>query len=131
MAKLNDMFPSKYIRASDLAGTKRSLTIAKVEMEDVAGDGEPKPVLYFRGAKKAMVLNKTNAMVIAASLGDETDDWSNCSITLIPSRTPFQGKVVDCIRVDVPPPAPRQAKAPPPADDEPLGSVQADDGIPF
>jgi len=47
------------------------------------GEEETKPVVYFRGKKKAFPLNKTNAKTIMAVLGSEdTDDYIGRKITL-------------------------------------------------
>jgi hypothetical protein len=68
----------------------------------VSGDGETKPVLYFVGKKKGLVLNKTNATKLSAAYGDETDEWAGKDVILYPDQATFQGRVVDCIRVRVP-----------------------------
>ncbi len=94
-------FPSTYLKAADLQGRRVSVTISSVRVEEV-GDGH-KPVVFFSGKDKGVVLNKTNATMIAEITGtDETDEWTGKSIVLYPTKTDFQGKRVDCIRVDYP-----------------------------
>ncbi len=85
--KINQAFPSKYIKAGDLGGKEFTLTISKVTIEDVGGAGteEEKPILYFAGRQKGVVLNRTNATAISH-----------------PDTVMFQGKMVDCIRMRVP-----------------------------
>lgn len=106
--RMSEAFPSNYIRAIDLKGRDVTVTISRVVMEDIGGD--TKPVLYFQGTSKGMVLNKTNANNIASMYGDESDAWSGRQITVFPSQTDFQGKSVPCIRVRIngaaPSPAP-------------------------
>lgn len=97
--RVGDAFPSKWLKASDLQGRAHKVVIGDVVMEDV-GDGE-KPLLYFKGKKKGLVLNKTNAEVIASYFGDEMDMWSDREIEIYPDKTHYQGKLVDCIRVRV------------------------------
>ncbi len=92
-------FPSKWIRAADLQRRDIVLVIARVLEEEVAGDGTTQPVVYFNGTEKGLALNKTNANTISEGLGSETDNWTGARITLYPTKTDFQGKRVDCIRV--------------------------------
>lgn len=85
--------------------------MSHVEVEDVgaAGADEHKPVLYFVGKTKGLVMNKTNASTIAEAYGDDTDQWVNQPLTIYPTTTDYAGKRVACIRVEVP----RQAAKPP------------------
>ena len=97
---INTAFPSTYLKAADLDGRELTVTISEVVMMDV-GD-EEKPVIYFTGSDKGLVANKTNAFEIADSYGEETESWSGRQITLYTTKVPFQGKLVDAIRVRVP-----------------------------
>ena len=99
MANVNDMFPSQWIKASDLNGKKVDLVISHIATEEVGSDH--KPVLYFEKAKKGLVLNKTNADAICMLHGAETDAWPGRTITLGPEWTTFQGKHVPCVRVQL------------------------------
>lgn len=101
---INDSFPSNWLKAGDLKGRAVDVTISHVIEEDI-GDGT-KPVLYMEGKDKGIVLNKTNASMIASSYGDMTEGWEGMPLTVFPDKTSFQGKIVDCIRVRVPAPAP-------------------------
>lgn len=132
--KIGSAFPSKYIKAADLQGRAVVCTIREVRQEDI-GDGEKKPVLYFEGKEKGMVLNRTNAKSIASACGsDETDDWPGCQIEIYPTETDFQGERVDCIRVRLKRPAapvqPTRRAEPPPASPGDYGAAPSDD-IPF
>jgi len=98
---INEAFPGKYIKAADLQGRDASVTIAAVEFEQVS-DGKSKPVVYFRGKDRGLVLNKTNANVIAEIYGPETESWISQPITIYPTRTDYAGKMVDAIRVRYP-----------------------------
>ena len=96
---ITSAFPSTYLKAADLQGRRATVTIDKVVMEDIGG--EHKPVVKFQGKDRGIVLNKTNAAMIAEIAGsEETDDWKGVKVTLYPTKTDFQGKRVDCIRVD-------------------------------
>ena len=127
---VNDVFPSKYLKASDLGQSNVVVTMSHSELEDVGQDGELKPVLYFKGKTKGLVLNKTNANAIASMYGPEMDNWSERQITLFATQTDFAGKIVPCIRVRLN--AAMQAQAPvepPMPPDNPAGP--SDDDVPF
>jgi hypothetical protein len=101
MVNINSAFPSKYLKADD-ADPDLIVTIRKVDMEKV-GQGakqETKPVVYFTGQDKGMVLNKTNARMIAKIAGDDdTDRWPGTKIRIIATEVEFQGDLVMALRV--------------------------------
>ena len=94
---INSAFPSKWIRAEDLRGQNVEVTMGHVEAEEV-GD-EQKPILYFEGKTKGMVLNKTNAGAITSMYGPDTDRWAGKKITIFPTQCDYAGKITPCIRV--------------------------------
>ena len=96
---IHDIFPSRYVRAADLQGRRVTVTIKHVAVERMGKDGEAKPVVYFRNATKGLVLNRTNAMIIASLYGPETDAWTGKAITLYPTQVRAFGATHDCIRV--------------------------------
>lgn len=103
MPHVNEMFPSPYIRASDLGGQQPVVTIDRVAMEPVGQDRQMKPVLYFEGKSKGMVLNKTNSKKIAEIVGSaDTDNWSGVQIKLYATEVEFQGETMEGIRVRSP-----------------------------
>lgn len=96
--KISEMYSGgAFLKASDLRG-RVSVQIARLAIEDFGG--ESKPVVYFVGKEKGLVLNKTNGNTIAAICGDETDSWPGNNIVLFPTTTDFQGSRVPCIRVE-------------------------------
>jgi len=106
--RISQAFPSKYIKAGDLEDRAHIVTIERVEMTDVGQEGAPeiKPVVYFAGKEKGIVLNRTNADTIAFLYGDETEAWRGKQIEVYPDTTHFQGRVMPCIRMRRPmPPA--------------------------
>jgi hypothetical protein len=110
--RVSQAFPSKYVKAADLQDRAHLLTIRAVTMEDVGGD-DAKPVVYFQGTDKGVVLNRTNAETIAVCYTDETDNWVGKQIEVYPDTTHFQGKLVACIRVRRPmPPAQAGGQSP-------------------
>jgi hypothetical protein len=111
--KMSEAFPSKFLRAADLPeGASIPVVIDKVTLEEVGEDRETKPVAYFKGKQKGLVLNKTNAGVIADAYGDESDGWTNKPINLVVSKVLFQGKFTPCVRVELPKKLRTQAPAP-------------------
>ena len=129
--KREDVFPSKYTKASDLNGKPIVVEIERAPLEvlkNPEGKEQQKTVLYFKGAKKALPLNAVNWDSVAAICGDDTDDWPGHKIELYPTKTQMGGRVVDCIRIR--PPAQRELKVAPAKAAEPEPD-DMDDAIPF
>ncbi len=140
--KISDEFPSQFLKASDLQGKEVRVIMGRVEREKIGND--TKPVLYFKGKDRGLVLNKTNASTISDGYGDDTDDWFDNPLILFSVKTDYQGKVVDATRCRIPTAkdnrqAPPPARRPdpissgpidPPARDEPPANVY-DEEIPF
>lgn len=106
---LNAVFGGDTLKAADLQGTEPVVTISKVERK--VFDNGAKLIVQFRGKKKALICNKTNAKRIAHLHGQETDDWIGRDVTLYVDMVDFKGDVVEAIRIKA---APRKA----PADDQ-------------
>lgn len=98
--KMNEIYPSKYLKADDLQGREVRVTMSNVELEKIGDDN--KPVLYFKGKDKGVVLNKTNAGTISIAYGDDTEDWYDQPIILFSVMVDFQGKVAPAIRCRAP-----------------------------
>jgi len=108
---INAAFPSNYIKASDLAGATVTVTISHIDQEPVGRDKEMKPIVYFEGKKKGLVLNRVNAKKVTDLAGTpETDQWPGVRIALYATMTEFGGEQVECIRVKAP--APGRVAAP-------------------
>jgi hypothetical protein len=97
---INSLFQSNYLRATDLRGQPRRVTIESCASEKL-GEGEIKPVVKFHGVPKGLVLNKTNSMLLASVFGPETDNWTGRGIELATEMVMFQGRAVPGIRVRV------------------------------
>jgi hypothetical protein len=95
--KLNQVFPSNYLKADDLQGREAKVTIRDCKMEKM-GD-EDKLCIHFVGKDKGMICNKTNANRIAHYFGDDTDGWIGKQIILGVELVDFQGKTTEAIRV--------------------------------
>lgn len=98
--RISSAFPGQYLKAADLQGRQVTVTIDHVKIEDIGGDN--KPVVYFTGKERGLVLNKTNANNITFLYGDETDDWHGKQITMFEAMVDFQGRSTAAIRVKGP-----------------------------
>lgn len=108
---LNEVFPSKYIKAADLQGREVHVVIAEVTVEKMGDDR--KLVMYFQGKEKGLVTNKTNANRVATLYGEDTDQWIGKEILLGTDFVDFQGRTVEAIRVKPPTrrtPTPQQGR---------------------
>ncbi len=99
MTTVSEAFPSNYLKAADLNNRTIKVAINKVVFEEIGRDKDSKPIVYFENVKKGLVLNKTNAVEIAATHGDQMDGWIGKEIELFSMMVPFQGQNVAAIRV--------------------------------
>jgi len=113
MPKIGDMFPSKYLKAADLEELQKrgrlpvNLRISRIVSEDVSGgegrEKQIKPVMYFQGKDKGLVINRTNGDEAALLLGsDDTDDWPDRVIGLTVQRVRFKNETVPALRIVAP-----------------------------
>ena len=128
--KISESFPSKYLKAIDLQGREVRVIMAHVEIEKLGDDD--KPILYFKGKEKGVVLNRTNSNAISDAYGDDTEDWSDQPLILFSVMVDFNGKVGPAIRCRVPT-AKDNKKADPISSGPPprTEAILADDEIPF
>ena len=96
--KVNDMIPSKWLKAADIDGDV-PVTIDRLANEEVGKEDELRWVLYFREKEKGLVMNVTNLRALEAAYGDESDDWIGESITLFTMPVPFDGRIVQGVRL--------------------------------
>ena len=94
---IDQLYPSKFLRCSDLNNKPLRVTIKSLKREDVVG--EQKVIMSFTNGTNQLILNKTNARAIAKELGDETKTWPGKEIVLIPAVVDFKGDTVDAIRI--------------------------------
>ena len=99
---INAIKQSKYLARNDV-GSGLDVTIKGIDQANVAMEGEPpemKYVLHFAEPIKPMVLNSTNAQLIALALkSEETDEWIGRKICLYDDPTvSFGGKLVGGVR---------------------------------
>jgi len=97
---IRNEFPSQFLKASDLGTNQPVVTIDRVEREKVGRGQDTKPVLFFQGKDKGLVLNKTNANKIIELTGSAvTEEWTGFRVILFATTTEFAGDTVECIRI--------------------------------
>lgn len=102
MTTLDDLFPSKYLKASDVAEADLVVTIKGIDQETMKnqeGKEEKKPVLFFKEVQKGIVLNQTNAKQIAKLHGPDVDQWTGKKIALFSMEVDAFGETKDAIRI--------------------------------
>ena len=119
-----DAFPSKYLKGSDFPAPVQ-YSITGVAMEQMQ-DGTSKPAVSFNETQQLLILNKTNSMMLASFLGSETTGWPGNKIELFAEAVPFQGKIVQSIRVRKPAEPVPAVAAVTPAPAQPAADVDAD-----
>jgi len=143
---INQLKESKFLKKED-CGKGILLTIDRLEQMNVAMSDQPeelKHCLVFQEDVKPLVLNNTNAQLIAQITGsEETDDWHGHQVVLYTDPTVVnRGKVVGGIRARAPKkqpprseppaaapaPAPKPKPAPAPAA---AAEEEEDDDVPF
>ena len=111
------MYDNEFLYAYDLDGKDVTVCIERVKQGEIDSHrkGEKptkKPVLYFKGKEKGLMLCITNTRSIIALYGtDKAAEWAGKWITLFPTTTTFGSKTVDCIRVR--PVIPKRGKSQP------------------
>lgn len=126
----HDSIASEWLSGLDLAGRTVTVTIAGVEEVTVpeprTGRQIRKVAVRFSGAKKALLLNATNAKSLAKLFGPETDAWMGKGVQLRPENVQAFGathcvvRVAGAATVRMHQPATEATEAPAPAADNPF-----------
>lgn len=93
----DELYPGRFLKATEFKGQKVTLTISEVRIEELVGDKGPqiKGVISFERTEKQLALNKTNGICLREMFGRKVQEWVGKRVTLFPST--FDGE--DCIRV--------------------------------
>ena len=94
----SDKYKGAFFKASDVQKKPMRLIIEEI-VEALVSD-EPKVVVHFKDADQALVLNKTNAGIMAEKWGDDMEGWHGQTVLLKADKTPCKGKLVPCVRVE-------------------------------
>jgi len=115
---------SKFLKRADV-GEGVLVTIRNLTQENVGKEGQDEDMkwaMHFTELEKPLILNSTNAQIIAQILkSEETDDWTGRQVVLYddPSVS-YGGKLVGGIRVRAPRGQAARAAASRPVDEDPI-----------
>ena len=80
---INDVFPSRFLKGADLQGGSATVTILRVAFEVMGRTRETKPVVYFQGKTKGLILNKTRWLALVDLTHQENSDaWVGALVQL-------------------------------------------------
>jgi hypothetical protein len=88
----DSLYGSKYLSVADLKDREPRVTIKSVEvaeLRDKVGATKRKYVVWFEGANKALVINRTNAKKLADAYGKQNSNWIGQIVTLYAEDTSF------------------------------------------
>ena len=130
MPHVMKFFSSDYITAADLDGKPEwPMVIEAVSQGEVIGEKgrkSKKPFVRFKGARKPLALNKTNAKTIIGLYGPHTEQWVGKSVGLYATTTQdAKGQTVECVRVR--PRVPTGPASEPPPDNSQQAEQPADE----
>jgi hypothetical protein len=93
----DELYPGRFLKASDLKGAKVTVKIASVSLEELIGDkgAQVKGVMTFEGKEKALALNKTNGICLKEMFGKKVQEWVGHRVTLFAGN--WNGD--ECIRI--------------------------------
>jgi hypothetical protein len=98
----NEYLKSRFLKQSDFPEPEH-VQISRFEETDVAKPGERpelKPVVWFAGHDRPLVLNSTNLRRIIKSFGDETDQWIGRELEIfVDDNVEYAGQIVGGLRV--------------------------------
>lgn len=98
-------FDYRFLSGDELQG-ETIVEISKVSEEETfnpsSNSKEKVLAVYFKGAKKSVILNKTNAKSIAKVIGSPyQEDWIGKKIIIFPKEGNFFGERMRVVRVKV------------------------------
>jgi len=74
-----------------------TLTVEAVELREI--NDREKLVVHFEEMDDVLVLNKTNALILADAWGEEVELWEGKQLMLRKVKRQFRGKPIDAIEV--------------------------------
>lgn len=89
--RASELYGSPFLKATDLQKPIK-LTIAELDIGEFTDQktqqAQKRVILAFAGAKKRLVLNKTQANALIAAYGDELGGWPGRQVILAPGAAP-------------------------------------------
>ena len=104
MPSIEDIYGVTFLNAQfvkNIGLVGKSLTIKSVRTELMRND-QTKLLLTLDGVDKELILNKTNAKIIAARCGNDYTQWVGKQIVLQIVPKNFQGSIIDGIQIFCP-----------------------------
>ena len=101
MTDFDDLYGGRFLSSQEVKAPT-NVTIERIERRRSparASRRAQKLVLYFKGGKKGMVINKTNANALAAAFGKNLSDWVGKRMTIKSEPTIFGGKPTQGLRL--------------------------------
>jgi hypothetical protein len=98
----DELYPGRFLKGGDFARSPRTLTIARVQLEELEGEkGKRKRgIVRFQEEPRELVLNKTNGLLLRAMFGRSTEAWVGRRVTFaFDADVKLGGKVVGGIRI--------------------------------
>jgi hypothetical protein len=141
MPKISEIYAGQFVNAAELPMGRRIPAVITAAAAQTIGQGDQasfKIVLDLRAHDgrpwpKQVVLNKTNAVMLSAVMGDDTAAWISQSIEIWRERVMFAGKLVDGMRMSAASPPSGNSGAipmpPPPPVAAPHSRSVFDDGV--
>jgi hypothetical protein len=103
MPNINDLIPSRYLKAHELQGRSPIVTIDRVAAEVTGRKRETKPVVYFVGKAKGMLINRTLATAITQIAGSPlTENWRGVKVQLIATTATYGDQSYPVVRIQAP-----------------------------
>jgi hypothetical protein len=96
---IEDIFPSKFLKASDFDNKTVVFTIKNIDFELVGRNNERKAVIAFNETPKKLVMNHTNAISIGKLYGSKVTTWVGKRIYLYSALVAFGNEMKPGIRV--------------------------------
>lgn len=89
--------PTEYISGTEVGNHRINLIVDKVVMKKM-NDGMMKPVMYFVGKERGMVVNSGNWDAMELVYGVNSDDWAGRPLVLFtaPTQTPAGQPTLGC-----------------------------------
>lgn len=104
MPSYKTLFTGKYLASPDLGKNEPTVKIERITSELVKDEEKRTErhrwIAFFAGKDKGMLLNRSNAILIAAICkSDKTEDWIGHRITIGVREVKMGGETVDGLRV--------------------------------
>ena len=98
--KISEAYPSKYLKAADLGGQPKTVTIRHIEKAKVGMDQEERYCMSLVGESKQLVLNKTNMSSLGQIFPDANlEDLPGKQVRLVVREVDFNGETHSAIRI--------------------------------